>query len=96
MRVTEDTATTTLPPWLSDAEVCDLCAGLTQPAAQVRYLADVLKVPVRRKPNGHALVLRATVAGLDMPSAATRTATPDQRTPVKPNRAGFKLLYGGR
>jgi hypothetical protein len=46
-------------PFLTDAEVDDICAGLTQNAAKCRFLAEVLRVPVRRKPNGRPLVLRA-------------------------------------
>ena len=43
---------------LTDAEVSDICAPLRQGAAQVRYLRDVLRVPVARKPNGRPLVKR--------------------------------------
>lgn len=46
-------------PYLSDAEVDDICAGYSQNAAKVRYLRDVVKVAVLRKPNGRPLVLRA-------------------------------------
>ena len=41
----------------------NICAGLRQNAAKVRYLRDVLNVPVRRKPNGRPLVLRADWEG---------------------------------
>jgi hypothetical protein len=47
------------PPVLSDAEIDDICAGLKQNAAKVRFLRDVLKVSAQRKPNGRPLVLRA-------------------------------------
>jgi hypothetical protein len=47
---------------LTDAEVDAMCAGLKQNAAKVRYLRDVLKVPVQRKPNGRPLVMRADLA----------------------------------
>lgn len=43
---------------LTDTEVGAICAGLTQGAAQFRYIRDVLKVPVQRKPNGRPLVRR--------------------------------------
>jgi hypothetical protein len=43
---------------LTDAEVADICAPLRQGAAQLRYLRDVLRVPVARKPNGRPLVRR--------------------------------------
>lgn len=46
-------------PILSDKEVDEICDGLTQAAAKVRYLRDVLRVPVERKPNGRPLVRRA-------------------------------------
>lgn len=46
-------------PYLTDTEIDGICAGLTQSAAKVRYLRDVLRVPVERKPNGRPLVRRA-------------------------------------
>ncbi len=46
-------------PVLTDAEVDDICAGLKQNAAKVRYFRDVLQMPVLRKPNGRPLVMRA-------------------------------------
>jgi len=46
-------------PYLTDAEIDGICDGLRQPAAKVRYLRDVLHVPVERKPNGRPLVRRA-------------------------------------
>lgn len=48
-----------MPAALSDAEIDDICAGLRQNAAKVRYLRRVLQVPVLRKPNGRPLVLRS-------------------------------------
>lgn len=47
-----------LPPDLTDTEVDNLCAGLTQNAAKVRYL-EGLGLKVRRRPNGRPLVGRA-------------------------------------
>lgn len=44
-------------PILTDAEIDEICAGLTQAAAKVRYLRQ-LGVPVERKPNGRPLVRR--------------------------------------
>lgn len=46
-------------PNLTDAEIDDICDGLTQSAAKVRYLRDVLGLAVQRKPNGRPLVRRA-------------------------------------
>jgi len=45
-------------PYLTDEEIDGICAGLMQSAAKVRYLRDVLKVTVERKPNGRPLVRR--------------------------------------
>ncbi|MFK5283168.1 hypothetical protein ACI3PL_26715, partial [Lacticaseibacillus paracasei] len=48
-----------LGPDLSDEEVDQICAGLKQNAAKVRFLKQRLKVRVDRKPNGRPLVNRA-------------------------------------
>ncbi len=85
------------PPWLTNDEVRDICEGLVQPAAQFRYLTNVLKVNVRKKPNGRPLVMRSAVEGWDQPATSPQQMQAvQQRTPVEPNRAGFKLVYGGR
>ncbi|NDZ11545.1 hypothetical protein C7T35_01150 [Variovorax sp. WS11] len=44
-------------PFLSDAEIAEICAPLEQPAAQVRYLCRQGLI-VKRKPNGKPLVAR--------------------------------------
>lgn len=44
-------------PDLSDEEVNDICSGLRQDAAKVRYL-EGLGLRVRRRPNGRPLVAR--------------------------------------
>lgn len=49
----------TTRPDLTQAEIDDLCAGLTLPAAQIRYLRETLHLHVQRKPNGRALLLRS-------------------------------------
>lgn len=45
-------------PFLTDEEIDGICAGLTQSAAKIRYLREVVRVPVERKPNGRPLVRR--------------------------------------
>lgn len=45
-------------PDLTEAEIAEICAGLKQPAAQIRFL-ERLGLSVRRKPNGRPLVNRA-------------------------------------
>ena len=49
----------TIVPWLTDAEIDDLCRPLTQPAAQRRFLATALKLHVTTKKNGRPLVVRS-------------------------------------
>ena len=46
-------------PFLSDIEVDAICEPLKRPAAQRKYLADVLKLSVHQKPNGRALIARS-------------------------------------
>lgn len=81
-------------PWLTDAEVDDMCAGLRQNAAKIRYLRDALKLPVRTKPNGKPLVPRASCeAALEgLPADRRRRARPE-RQPVQPNTAGLVLAF---
>lgn len=42
-------------PFLSDAEILELCAPLVQPSAQVRYLKG-LGLFVKRRPDGRPLL----------------------------------------
>lgn len=44
---------------LTRAEVDTICHPLKQGAAQIRYLRDIVKVPVQRKPDGRPLVRRS-------------------------------------
>lgn len=46
------------PPFLTDAEVAEICAPLTNGAAQVRYLQRI-GLAVQRKPNGRPLLMRS-------------------------------------
>jgi len=46
-------------PFLSQAEIDEICEPLTQPRAQCRYLSKVLKLQVHEKPNGRPLVARS-------------------------------------
>jgi len=47
-----------MTPDLTDAEIDQLCAGLVQNAAKVRYLQS-LGLRVDRRPNGRPLVSRS-------------------------------------
>lgn len=81
-------------PWLTDDEIADLCAPLTQPAAQARYLRG-LGLTVKLKPNGRPLVLRsnveATLGGLPAPTKG-KHASP-VRQPCQPDAAALRLAY---
>lgn len=48
------------PPYLSEAELGELCAPLTQGAAQIRFLRRI-GIKVERKANGRPLVWRCDV-----------------------------------
>ena len=71
-----------MTPWLTDDEIADLCAGLKQAAAQMRFLRQ-MGLTVRAKPNGRPLVMRADFETLS-PSSANKPAP--QRGP---NRAAL-------
>ncbi len=75
-------------PWLSDAEIADLCAGLKQAAAQTKYLQR-LGLAVRLKPNGRPLVFRADLAALSGQNA---------KKPLKrePNRLALINMGGAK
>lgn len=85
-----------MTPWLSDAEVMDLCAPLTQAAAQIRYLRDGLGLTVKAKPNGKPLVLRSHVEALlggpdpERPAMGLPAPSPAAR---QPNAAGLLLAF---
>jgi hypothetical protein len=47
-----------VPPYLTDAEIAEICAPLVVPGYQVKYLLR-LGLIVHRKPSGKPLVARA-------------------------------------
>jgi len=77
--------------YLSDSEVADLCAPLTQPAAQVRYLQQ-LGLQVAKKPNGRPVVVRshaeAVLSGHQQAPAGAEPLVPIQHP--GPNVVGFR------
>lgn len=79
--------------WLSQQEIDDLCEPLTQPAAQIRYLREKLKLAVKVKPNGRALVLRSNVEDVLAGLPETRKPEKPTRAPAQPNAAGLVLAY---
>lgn len=61
-----------MSPDLTDSEIDEICDGLKQSAAKVRYL-ESLGLHVERKPNGRPLVNRAhynAVRGVSQHEAA--------------------------
>lgn len=63
-------------PNLTDAEIDDMCDGLVQNHAKVRYLQS-LGLKVDRKPNGRPLVSRShyeAVRGAALPGANRKSA----------------------
>lgn len=71
--------------YFTDAEVDDMCAGLTQDAAKIRYLRRI-GLRVDRKPNGRPLAWRPveTAAGAV------------QNAPTGPNVVGLEQWTKGR
>jgi hypothetical protein len=86
--------TTTLPPYLTDAELADICAPLVMPAAQVKYL-ERLGLLVRRKPNGRPLVARSE---FDRVLGASRFPAAGQNAGAAGPNVGalMQVIQGGR
>lgn len=90
-----------MTPFLTDAEIADICAGLQQPAAMVRYLR-ALGITVATKPNGRPLVVRSHAEAVlsGCPAASAQAAAPAaQSVPERlthPNRAALIEVIGGR
>lgn len=80
----------TTPPWLTQEEIDDFCAPLTQAAAQIRFMRR-LGLTVAQKPNGAPLVIRSHFERVMNPSA-TKTAP---RAKPEPNRAALQASFGG-
>ncbi len=83
-------------PWYSDEEINDMCQGLTQDAAKVRFLQKK-GLTVTRKPCGRPLLMRDHAAKVlsGMPNVET---PPDQAARQAPqlNRAGMVLQLAQR
>ncbi len=57
-------------PYLTDAEIADICRPRTQGAAQIRFLR-ALGLKVERRADGTPLVWRHDVARIQAPAAPT-------------------------
>ncbi len=63
-------------PYFTDAELDEMCEGLTQDAARIRYLRG-LGLRVDRKPNGKPLAWRPTDKPAPAPEAQNDDAAPN-------------------
>lgn len=81
-------------PDLSDEEVDALCPNLTQNAAKIRYLRDVLGLQVERRSNGRPLVWRhALLQAKGMPQ---RLQTAPTESANQPNVTAMAAWLGNR
>lgn len=82
-------------PDLTDAEVDALCPNLSQNAAKIRYLRDVLGLQVERRSNGRPLVWRhALLAAKGAPARATQAAQAESAN--QPNVTAMAQWLGTR
>jgi len=80
-------------PFLTDAEVAEICAPLVMPSAQRRYL-ERLGMLVKAKPNGRPLVARGEFERVLVGRRADDAKTPPT---AHPNRAALlKVIRGSR
>ena len=75
--------------YLSDLEVDDICAGLVQSAAKVRFL-ERLGYQVARKPNGRPLARRLA------PSVQFPVVDVVQKHLREPDIAGLRAVFEAR
>lgn len=71
-----------MPPWLTQAEINELCEPLTQHAAQIRYLRREYGLTVRKKGNGEPLVIRTHFE---------EVMNPRGKTPATSSAQGFNI-----
>lgn len=79
-------------PWLSDAEIAELCEPLEQSAAQIRFLKRE-GYHVTKRPNGKPLLMRTE---LERVVGAGRLGLPAQNGPPGPNVVGLQEWAKGR
>lgn len=83
-------------PWYSDEEINDMCQGLTQDAAKVRFLQRK-GLTVTRKPCGRPLLMRDHAAKV-LSGLANVASAVDQpaRQALQPNVAGVLVQLASR
>lgn len=81
-----------MSPYLTDAEIAEICEPLINGAAQRRYL-ERLGLIVKAKPNGRPLVARGEFERV----LIGRQPEPAQNGGGQPNRAALmQVLQGGK
>lgn len=66
----------TARPYLTPEEIDEICKPLTQPAAQVRFMTQVLGLKVERKPGGEPLVWRVHLEAVKGPGYTAGKSAP--------------------
>jgi hypothetical protein len=77
-------------PFLSETEIAEICAPLSMPAYQAKYLKR-LGLIVNRKPNGRLLVARGEFERV----LIGRQPEPDSALSAQPNRAALLQVIEG-
>lgn len=81
-----------MTPWLTDSEIDDLCNGLVNNAAKVRYLRT-MGLTVHSKPSGRPLVMRAHAEAVLSGAQQIQSVVPDGKKSI-PNIAQFRQSFG--
>jgi len=79
-------------PFLTDAEIAQICEPLRLPGAQCRYLKK-LGLMVTTKPNGRALIARSE---FERVLGAARFGEPQSNAQLGPNPAALKNYLESR
>lgn len=75
-----------LPPYLTDAEIAEICRPRTQGAAQIRFLR-ALGLKVERRADGTPLVWRHEVDRQRSPATGAGATLPASNEPAWSRRA---------
>lgn len=78
-------------PYLTDNEVNQICDGLKQAAAQVRYLRQMGLI-VKTKPNGRPLISRVNFIEVMRGAASGPTSLPA----ASPNELALRAMFNMR
>jgi hypothetical protein len=81
-----------MTPWLTDPEIDNLCEGLVNNAAKIRYLRT-MGLTVHSKPSGRPLVMRSHAEAVLSGAQQMNEPAPRQSKAV-PNIAQFRQAFG--